>query len=210
MGKLKILFTTLLFLSFIFTSQAQSIVIKDLPISVGYYGENGIHPGLKIGTSYTFWSKEKIKTYRFKSRTEKYGSKNKLKELSLDFNLGGYSHPNNHSGYFSNIGITYLRTKTRKRRQLGVSFEIGYLRRFNKLTTYELDENGAIKKVNFAGNNALVIALSPIFAKEFEFRARHMRYFIKPSLQYLKYNEKFQPNATLEVGLVFNIARKEK
>ena len=70
------------------TSQGQGIAFKELPISVSYFGENAFHPGLKVGTFYTFRSIEKSKTYRRKKRQEKYGDKRKLKELSLDYNLG--------------------------------------------------------------------------------------------------------------------------
>ena len=39
----------------------QDFSIKTLPISVSYFGDNGFHPGLKLGTYYNFGSKEKTK-----------------------------------------------------------------------------------------------------------------------------------------------------
>ena len=80
--------------------QAQSFNIKEMPLSISYYGENAFHPGIKFGTYYTVWSVEKSKIYRGTKRKEKYGTKTKLKELNIDLNVGGYSHPNNHNGYF--------------------------------------------------------------------------------------------------------------
>lgn len=186
-------------------SKAQNFSFKELPISVGFYGENGIHPGIKIGTSYNFYSREKSKNYRLNSRQTKFGNKLKLKELFLDYNLGLYSFPNNHTGYFTNVGVTFLRTKLRKNFQLGLSFEMGYLRRANKFETYELTSDGQISTVGFAGNNAMVLALSPIFAKEFA--NNKLRIFGKPSFQFLTYTHTWQPNASLEIGLVFNIHR---
>jgi hypothetical protein len=188
-----------------FGSKAQNFSFKELPIIVGFYGENGIHPGIKIGTSYNFYSREKSKIYRLNSRQTKFGNKLKLKELFLDYNLGLYSFPNNHTGYFTNVGVTFLRTKLRKNFQLGLSFEMGYLRRANKFETYELTSDGQISEVGFAGNNAMVIALSPIFAKEFV--NNKMRIFGKPSFQFLTYTHTWQPNASLEIGLVLNIHR---
>jgi hypothetical protein len=89
-------------------SKAQNFSFKELPISVGFYGENGIHPGIKIGTSYNFYSREKSKNYRLNSRQTKFGNKLKLKELFLDYNLGLYSFPNNHTGYFTNVGSDFF------------------------------------------------------------------------------------------------------
>jgi hypothetical protein len=199
----KLFLILLVFISF--GSKAQNFSFKELPISVGLYGENGIHPGIKIGTSYNFYSQEKSKNYRLNSRQTKFGNKLKLKELFLDYNLGLYSFPNNHTGYFTNVGVTFLRTKLRKNFQLGLSFEIGYLRRANKFDTYQLIDNAQWDYVPFAGNNAMVIALSPIFAKEFA--NNKMRIFGKPSFQFLTYTHTWQPNASLEIGLVFNIHR---
>lgn len=190
-----------------FNSQGQ-LILGELPVHVSYYGDNGIHPGLKLGTSYNFWSKEKSKVYRFKYRTNKYGNKTKLRELNLDYNLGFYSHPNNHLGLFTTIGVSYLRIKERKGRVFGVSFEVGYLRRMNKFTTYELNTEGEIVEKKLAGNNAIILSISPVFGKEFKISEHQMRFFVKPNLQAVKYNEKIQPNISLELGTTFNINRK--
>lgn len=174
----------------------QNFSFKYLPISVGYYGENGIHPGIKIGTSYSFY-------FWHGSRSTKFGKEYTRKELFLDYNLGFYSFPNNHTGYFTNVGMTFLSRGTfRKGFEFGLSFEMGYLRRSNKFETYELTSDGQISEVSFAGNNAMVLALSPIFAKEIAHYK--MRIFAKPSFQFLTYTHAWQPNASLEIGLIIN------
>lgn len=190
--------------------EAQSFSFKKMPLSISYNGENGFHPGLKLGTFYTIWSNEKSKAYRNKKRRAQYGTKTKLREINADFNIGGYSHPNNHSGYFVHTGLTYLRTKLRKNRQLGISLEIGYLRRNYKFKTYELDQNGEIREVKAAGNNAMSIGLAPQFGQEFSISERPIRFFVKPIVQLVQYGHSWQPNATLELGTVINIHRKPK
>ena len=137
-------FNSVLFVLLLAFNSVGQLTIKELPFHVSYYGDSGIHPGLKLGTSYNLWSKEKSKVYRFKSRTNKYGNKTKLRELNLDYNLGFYSHANNHTGLFTNVGVSYLRVKERKGRVFGASFEVGYLRRFNKFETFELNSEGEI------------------------------------------------------------------
>ncbi|MFK7784631.1 MAG: hypothetical protein AB8B56_05940 [Crocinitomicaceae bacterium] len=201
-----------LFIILMLSSQllsAQSFNIKEMPLSVAYYGENAFHPGIKLGTYYTVWSVEKTRTYRSLRRKEKYGTKIKLKELNVDFNIGGYSHPNNPSGYFVNTGLTFLRTKMRKKRQLGISFEVGYLRRDYKFETYELDEDGTIRTIPAAGNNALSFGLAPQFGQEFSIADHPVRFYCKPIFQLVQYGHSFQPNASLEVGTVINIHRKK-
>lgn len=189
---------------------AQSFSLKKMPISVSYYGDNVFHPGIKLGSYHTIWSIEKPSTYLSSKRRDKYGTKRKLKELNLDFNFGGYSHPNSHNGYFLNTGLTFLRTNLRKNCQIGISLEAGYLRRNNKFITYELDSNGDIQEVKGAGNNALLIGLAPQFSKEFSIAEKPVRFYIKPIIQMVHYLFRFQPNASLELGVVLNIHREKK
>jgi len=173
---------------------------------VAYYGENLIHPGIKVGTQHRLGSKEKSKIYRLKNRNTKYGSKLKLKELYLDYNLGFYSFSNNHTGYFTNIGASYLRTKTnRKNRQFGLSLELGYLRSSYKFPTYELINNEIQKSK--AGNNAFQISIAPSFGREFSINETTIRFYIKPIGQLISYTHTFRPNLSIETGLVFNIKR---
>lgn len=202
------LYILLYVLGFGFTNYAQSVAFKELPIHISYYGDNGIHPGLKLGTSVEFWSKEKSKVYRLNFMNTKYGNKTKFRSLNVDYNLGFYSHANNHTGLFTNIGTSYLRVKERKGRVFGASFEIGYLRRFNKFETFELNSEGEIIENTLAGNNAILISLAPLFGKEFKLSNNKVRLFVKPILQMVKYNEKMQPNASLEIGMTFNINDK--
>lgn len=188
---------------------AQSFKVKEMPLSISYYGENAFHPGIKLGTYYTIWSVEKSKIYRSSKRKSKYGTKTKLKELNIDLNVGGYSHPNNHNGYFINTGLTFLRTKLRKNRQIGISLEIGYLRRDYKFKTYELNTDGTIREVKAAGNNAMSFGLAPQFGQEFSIAERPVRFYVKPIFQIVQYGHSWQPNAAIEVGTVINIHRNK-
>jgi len=180
--------------------------LKTLPISISYYGDNAIHAGLKLGTQYKLFSKEKSKAYRLQKRNTKYGTKLKLKEYYIDYNLGLYSFPNSYTGYFTNIGLSYLRTKTnRKNRQFGFSFEIGYLHRRYKFDTYELI-NGEIESSK-GGNNAFQVSFSPSFGKEFTVAENTIRFYFKPIAQLVSYTHTIRPNFALESGLIFNIKR---
>ena len=189
---------------------AQDFSLKELPISVAYYGENLIHPGLKIGTSYTLRSKTKYKQYRSKRKQSKYGDRGKRRELFADLNLGVYSHPNNHTGVFGNIGASYLRTKLRKNWQFGISLELGFLGRVNKFKTYALESGNAFETIPLAGNGAFMVSMAPMFGKEFMLSGKPVRLFLKPWAQLVQYTHSWAPNFNLEVGMVFNIHRNQE
>ena len=89
----------------------------------------------------------------------------------------------------------------------GYSFEVGYLRRFLKFDTFELDDNGDIKKVKGTGSNSLVFSITPmILGKEYRPKSgARMRLFFKPTLQILKYNHSFTVGAVGEIGLTLNL-----
>lgn len=186
---------------------AQEISLKDMPLYSSVYLENAFHPGLKVGSYITVWDKTKTRTFRGLKRQEKLGTQTKLKELNLNFNLGFYNHVNNHFGTFISSGTTFLRTKTRKMRQLGVSLDLGYLRRFYKFETVQLSEDGNIESIPNAGNNAFFIDFGLIIGREFQTDQFSFRPFIKPTLQLQHYSYTVVPNAILEIGTVFNIKR---
>lgn len=206
----KQLLVIFLFTFFSTTVMGQSSDRLQLPIGISYYGENAYHPGIKVSTYLTIWSAEKSGKYLTQKRRLKFGEKNKLNEINIDFNLGGYSHPNNHTGYFINTGGTFLHTMLRKQRQIGINLEVGYLRRDFKFVTYELDANGEIQEVKAAGNNALMIGVSPQLSKEVSIANMPVRLFVKPIFQMVHYVYRFQPNAAIEIGGVLNIHRKKR
>jgi len=183
-------------------------------LRAGFFLDNGIHPGLKFGTSYLFGEKEKSKPRRLKYFQKKYGNKIKHLQYFADGNIGFYNHPNHHTGLFLGIGMTRQRTKTRitrkdkeKLKTRSWSLEVNYLRRFYNIETLELDENGTIQSVPNAGSNSLMFAISPAFGRIYGTKngGKGFHLYLKPSLQILKYNHAFFPNAALEIGVNLNI-----
>ena len=87
---------------------------QQLPINVSYFGENGLHSGLKLGVEKSIFEKEKTKDRWFENRNSKIGSKTKIRNLVLSPSVGFYNHANNHTGLFLNAEFLYRRTKTRR------------------------------------------------------------------------------------------------
>ena len=196
------------------TLQAQDLDTLDvgqsnkgtLSIHTGLFADNLLHPGLKFGTSYLFSEKVKTKKRRFKFSQNKYGDKVKMIKYTGDAQLGFYSSPNSHLGVIMGVGITRLRTKPRKLKTFGWSFEVNYLRRMYNIETYELDQNGNAKPVNGAGGNSLMFALSPSYGRILN-EKNGLRIYFEPSLQVQKYNHSFVPNVSFELGTTLNLKK---
>lgn len=193
--------------------------IKFTGLRAGLFLDNGLHPGLKLGTSYFLKEKVKSKKRRSEKSQEKYGNKTKQIKYLADGHIGFYNHPNNHTGVFLGFGFSRFRTKKRINRRgkerirtFGWSFEVNYLRRFYNIETFKLGENGEVQKVHGAGNNSLMFVISPILGKTYGIKNGGDGFYIyvKPSLQVLKYNHTFVPNAAIELGVDLNLFKRKK
>ena len=182
-----------------------------MPLSVAFYGDNLIHPGLKLGTSYLLGSKVKTKVHKWKGLESKRGNKVKQIDYTTDLNFSFYNHPNNHSGLLLGLGATRLRTNTRKNRSLGWSAEVSYLRRVYNVSTYELGEDGSLQEISLGGNNGVVLSISPSFGKVIkpQVYGRNIRIYGRPILQVLTYNHAWSPNAAFEFGVTLNPVKKQ-
>jgi len=172
-------------------------------IRISFLAENGIHPGLKVGTSYILGEKERARKFLLKASKKKKGNQLKIIQYLADLHMGFYQHPNNHTGMVAGIGATRMRTHTTRMRTFGLSLEINYLRRFYNIPTLEIDENGQVREIPGAGSNSLMFAFAPSFGKLYGEgpQKREWHLFVKPSFQLLRYDFAFFPNAALEIGL---------
>ena len=156
-----------------------------------------------------FWNGKKSKTRKLKKRATKFGGKFKYKSLNANTSIGFYSHPNNDFGLFFNVGVGYERIKARKGNLFGLTLETGYLRSINQFKTFQLNEAGEIESVFFAGQNGYMVSLSPVFGRDLRFKWElPIKWFVKPSLQLIKYNHGLTPNAAFELGVIMNLNQK--
>lgn len=171
----------------------------DIPVRLGVFADNGVHPGLKIGTSFLLKENVRVRTYRAKSGNSRTISIN----YTGDAQAGFYNHPNNHLGLFIGVGVSRIRKNTKSLFSRAWSFEVNYLRRQYNIETVELDENGELSVVNGAGNHSLMLALSPSISRVFGTKngGDGVEIYLKPSLQMVKYNHGFFPNAAIEFGI---------
>jgi hypothetical protein len=133
--------------------------------SIGYFGEKVFHPGLtgNIGYSY-FISKDSL-----------------LNRNRLDFGLGlaVYIHFKNHFGIQFKPQFAYYHI-FRSSFELGIKTEIGYIRRIYQGETYEVTNDGEVKKVQLAGQNSLIYGAFVSLGQNFSvMQNRKFRWFIE-------------------------------
>jgi hypothetical protein len=167
-------------------------------ISISYFAEYLTHYGLKVGTEYPLWSKEKIKV----RRNSKAIHKNK--SVFITGNIGCYIHKRYHTGLFINSEIGY-----RKTRNKGLTCEyllgIGYLHTFLQGDTYRVNDNGSVERVILAGQSNLMTSLAFGLGYNFNY------HFHKPFSLYLKpgffiqypYNTAIAIRPTIESGIFY-------
>ena len=185
---------------------AQNLGIGDLPIQISYFGENGIHPGLKIGIEYPLVNRKKERERFFIKRQEKFGSKVRFRQLFLSGSIGTYFHPNNHLGLFVGTELGTRKIKDKHGNFIEFNLGVGYLRRFYTLDTFSLDANESLQQIGAAGNGSFMISIAPAFGRDLSIKkGKALRWFIKPGLQFSRYNHRFLPNGFLELGLQLRI-----
>ena len=126
--------------------------------SLSYFGETGLHPGVKFGLNYAYKEKEKTK-YKIKRNGIKL-QKGRKHQFLLMGNAGGYHHANYLTNLFVSVESGYrlniIRKKENKKRKV-YFFEstigIGYLRYFHYGTTFETTTDGFAKKELGGGNS---------------------------------------------------------
>lgn len=176
-----------------------------MPLRISYFGDNFKNPGLRLGTSYILHKKVKLKTRKGRASANKK-SKTKVIHYKLDGNLGFYNQPNNHFGIPIGIGLTRHKNVNERKLSTGLSFEINYLRRFYNIDTYDIDENGNIEELGLAGNGGLAFTLAPLFERAFG--PKDLIVFIKPMIQFNKYNHAFAVNYAFEIGVTLNVFKR--
>lgn len=192
---------------YIFIASILQAQVKELPISVSYFGESVIHPGIKIGVEQTFYEKEISKKRWFKSRQNKLGSRVKKRELFYGGHLAFYNHRNNHTGLLLGGELGWRRTKMRRGAMFGATLGLGYLHRFNNIPTYELGTNEP-DRVRAASRGMLVTSTSIILGQDLMPKYNiPYAWFLKPTLMLqTPYNHSFTFNGALELGLTYRLS----
>ena len=178
---------------------------QQLPINVSYFGENGLHSGLKLGVEKSIFEKEKTKDRWFENRNSKIGSKTKIRNVVLSPSVGFYNHANNHTGLFLNAEFLYRRTKTRRGFYYDAGFGLGYLQRIYNIPTYELGSGTEPYQFTLAGQAQFMPTIFAAFGQNLFYRKEiNIGWFVKPQLMFLMpYGFTSVLNPALEIGVKY-------
>ena len=190
-----------IFLVFIFSDAFGQDTLQNHRFSgiwLSYFGENYAHYGLKITTELPLLTKNKVKT--------KNSGKivNKRKEIFITGNIGGYFHKRNNIGVFIGSELGY-----RKTRKKGFKYEfllgLDYLHTFLQGDTYEVSNDGNVKRVKLAGQSNLMIPISIGFGYDLNYYYKKpISVSIKPGffIQY-PYNIAVAVRPTIDFGIYY-------
>ena len=193
----KPLLTFLLLITVIFHSNGQSNGETLKKINIAYFGKSVTRPGIKIGTDICEFS---IKP-RIKDRGDTIS-----RRFILSSNIGYYYHFRNHHGLFLNSELGF---RIIYHGGFFMQFDIGagYLRTFLAARTYEVNSNGEIQKIPFAGSNKFMPGTGIILGKEFTGQKNKLKSIycrVGGFMQY-PYNTMWLPDLTLELGTTIKI-----
>ena len=164
---------------------------NSMPLQVSYFGHYVFHPGVKIGTEYSFksWEKRKGRKHVF----------TKKKSLFISPQVGFYVHPKNHSAFLANSEVGYNRVKDKRNTFISYSFGLGYLTQFNAGATYFENENGEIRTKKIGAKGYFFPTINFGFGKYF---SEQFAVFSKLSLgTKVGYNTSGSIDPILELGI---------
>jgi hypothetical protein len=202
----KVLYFTL-FLGLLYTAWGQNTNPQQLSLNLSYFGETVIHPGIKVGLSYTFWEKEKSRKHWFKGRQGRLGPKIRKHQFLVGANVAFYNHANNHTGIQQDINFGWQRTNMRRGTMIGAQLGLGYQARFYNIPTLELGENGEPNQIAAAGRGHFAPSISVLWGKDLRVKGdKPISWYIKPNLFFLApYNHTGVVNLALDLGISYHL-----
>jgi len=161
-------------------------------VSLSYYGESVLHPGIKVGAGYTLveWEITQIKNRQHKFQV--------YKRIEGWVSTGFYYHNGYQSGQFLIPEIQYQRQKLGKT-FAGLGLGLGIIRT-SIVNVFQINTSHTIEKARIAAWNAAIVLSS-------EFEKKLPKYpvaiYIKPQL--MVSIPDFTKYLTIEVGCIYMI-----
>lgn len=165
------------------------------PISISYYGNLILHPGIKLGLDYHLAGIHKTKIKKRKTKVIQ-------KLLYTSPSIAFYSHQKSHSGLFISTDLGWRRYNN-KCFYSDISLGLGYYGRINAGDTYEIKEGAAQKRLGM--RNYFTPSLSYSIGQSFKVNEKLISIFTKVNSNFiLGYNTGWTPELSLELGLRIN------
>lgn len=173
-------------------------------VSIAYFGEHALHPGLNLGAAWTFHDVVITKTRRLKFLAEKRPPKNIKREFFYGANLSCYNFPNNHFGIMLSSSIGIRRIKTYNGRFLDAELGLGGLQRIYNIDVVGLEENGTLIEYSRLGITQFTPMVAVSFGRDMakKWEAVPVSWYIKPRVWLgIPYVHTVAPATALELGI---------
>lgn len=175
-------------------------------VSLSYFGESAINPGLKAGYEYTLGTKEKTKPRWLFNRNDKLGAKVNTKEAFVTGNLGFYNVANSYSALFLTSEFGVRRTRHRRGFFMESSIGLGYQQRIYNIDTYQLGSGTEPDKLGLAGQAQFLTTFSLGFGRNLSYRRDiPFSWFVKPTVMLATPQAHTSiPTVALELGVRYS------
>ncbi len=196
---------TLLYLGllwpFIIKTHAQTIeqYLPKTGLKVGYVGAI-IYPGFSLGVERPYKVIEVNKS-RFKKPLTLY------RERYYGFSISMYHHKAFHTNLYLQAELTNRRQYS-KGLYVDASLGAGLSRTILAGATYEVSENGDVRKVPFAGKSYGLISANAAIGYNLGMQKNHLPlniYFRPGALLIFPYNNLVLPSPTIEIGAIYRL-----
>jgi hypothetical protein len=167
------------------------------PVYVSYYGNMGVHPGIRAGFNWNIFMIEKT--------IEKKKKVKKIRKLFyVSPSLIYYNHIKSNKNLMLRVDADWRRY-TKRLYFYDVGVGIGYLQRFNTGDTWEVKDDGSVSHKGGSSRAYFATAISFSFGKQVSLKnGNTLSPFIKIDTDYLAgYNSSILPEASIELGVMF-------
>lgn len=185
------------------SAQNQKPTATTHSVSVGFLTEAITHPGIAVGHQMVF---KKVR----KEKTKKNG-KVKIHDLewSWDSKLGFYNHRRNHNGFLLNSGITLSRTNGKGNFFSGGLLLGTHLKKLND-DVYQINPDGSIDKIGFAGNLGMSLGFKTQIGKHFSYKNpnNNFSWFLSSTLLFTtQFSSPAVSHSLLELGILYHLKK---
>lgn len=176
-------------------------------VSLAYFGEHGIHPGLSIGAEWLIADAKITKTKRSLFIGKQRNPKTFLRELTGEAGINAYHFPNNHIGLMLTATLGARQIKLKNGRFWGINAGIGGLQRIYTLDVFGLDENGTLVEISRIGPMQFTPLASLSVGRDMsEAWELPLSWYLKPTAWLgIPYVHTVAPSVALEMGLSLSL-----
>ncbi|MCF6241852.1 MAG: hypothetical protein L3J74_10975 [Bacteroidales bacterium] len=188
-------------------AQEKKVYYKDFklgeyaPISVSYYGNLIIHPGIKAGIDWNLLLIEKTKENKKRIKTVR-------KILYITPNIAYYSHKSSHKGLIISTDL-YWRRYSKKLFYSEFGLGLSYYRIFNSGETWEINDDGIVSNIGNTSRGYFAPSFAFALGKHFVYKKNiPVAVFIKINTNLLlDYNATSVPEFSFELGTAWTLNR---